>query len=160
MGVDYTVNVGPYVIIKDGRQKVKEEFLACDTKGCERFHSHYHGHDKFCAACGKEIKQVVEEKFKVDYCGVLDELDDALTTVLSEYPPKGYEHSIILIPNRTKPSSGFSFDHRSDGGIYEFPDSDTIFSFLDSYADELKKLREMFPETEVKVKIGVISWAS
>jgi len=160
MSVDYTVRIGPYILVHNPPKDGKEEYHTCVNNKCKNYKKAIA--DKFCSQCGVKIRLVsVPCQAPIDF-DFYDEFNERLSPIMTQWKPKHLENYEILVSNEVS-SSSVDFDPHQDffeKELSQIDSSKEIADFLNKYEKEINRLREVIGADAVKTKWGVLSWAS
>jgi hypothetical protein len=156
MGIDYYVDVGPYLIGKPKTEQITENYYACNNEKCVNYDEEKSFTGKFCIECGGPITEL--EKVTT----VSINAYEACEEINEKFAPVGnriYKEKHILVLNqdvdgvihdmidvKESESTGIEIDSNSV--------TESIEIIKKEYAHELETLKKYYDELDVK--FGVI----
>lgn len=160
MGVDYNVYVGPFLEVHNPPRQDKEERNCCSNPHCSK-HKRETG-DKFCSECGREIGTVSVAVEKPLWFNSYEETDERIAPACHHYggfsgDKKDYN---FFIPNLL--GYGRHFDAESMELLEITPETitDQTQRFTNDFAADFRKMADFFGSDSMKIKWGVMLYAS
>jgi hypothetical protein len=158
MSVNYRVKIGPYIEVFNPELPSTKEHYGCNNPKCKVFQKL--NANKFCSQCGSPIALVsipCKARIKFDFN---DEFSGRLYEIHHDNLPNDKYRYSILQPNTGQFGDSFG-DYESV--VIELTTQISelqLRTFNETFAKEIIKLNEVFGENNVKVKWGVIAYAS
>jgi hypothetical protein len=160
MGVDYNCYVGPYIQVHNPPVGSIDECHTCPNQKC-RNHKHRMS-EKFCPDCGQGIKLQGFPCLAPKDFDLYGECDERLYEAMSEYKPDKMKHEQFFLSN-IRGTPGKNFDPKDECCVEDMTNveiANEVTQFTTTLAPELTKIKAFFGADNVKVKWGVLSWAS
>jgi len=155
MGNDYIVHVGPVIVINNLPAEIVEKHNSCCNDKCKKFHKY--GSGKFCDECGSPIAEWSTRVMGTRSIDLYELIGESITYADSEHQNTS---KIVLVANLDIGNAGyFSFNLKYEP-FDVFPKieevTDNIEKFKSIFKKELDKLKEIYGESNVEVKYGVV----
>lgn len=161
MGVDYNCYVGPYIQVHNPPVASTEEYHTCPNDLCRNHKRRLS--QKFCELCGDEIKLVAFPCQAPKDFDLYGECNEKLYEAMTEYGKSGDLKDEMIILSNVRGTPGFRFDPEESYFAKELTaasSAEQIAEFSRIFAPELDKIIATFGADNVKVKWGVLAWAS
>ncbi len=156
MSIDYSVHVGPYIVVHNPPVETTEEYHSCPTKGCPNHKRHMS--EKFCPACGSGIRVVqFPTKAPKDF-DVYKEFDSRLCEAFCDGGPEDLKDAMVFLSDEKGHDVVFDPTNELvdiDLRAVNMPES--LDRFQEAFAKEIQRLKEVFGEQAVELRWGVIS---
>jgi hypothetical protein len=158
MSVNYRVKVGPYIEVFNPEKDSVKQHYGCNNLKCKLFRKL--NANKFCSSCGSPIELVsVPCKARIAF-DFYNALGGRLDEIHHDNLPSNKQNYSILQPNIGQFGDSFG-DYESV--VIELTTQISelqLRTFNETFAKEIIKLNEVFGENNVKVKWGIIAYAS
>lgn len=152
MGIDYIVNVGPYLRVKNKKVNKEKKIKSCPNSACKN-HGNKYLPIKFCDKCGSLIQEIDFKEF--DFQDYFD-LPDNITKNFNDF---GNEKTFILVlsENLLERQCYFNIKYEEfkvDLSTDMISDESKKFAFI--FSEQIEFLEREFGKENVNLYYGVI----
>ena len=156
MSVNYCVSVGCYIEVKTKPRPITVTYQACANLNCPK--CTVETKHRFCPDCGCGTGP----HLKIKTCSPLFDLYEEFEDELDNITPEDNE-MMLLMENKTNSDYRQSMDSGASFGRVDLHDLDIpgiTNKFSAKYHKEIKRLKEVFGDNDVKIKFGAIGYWS